>query len=67
MFLDSSTNRVENQNITDTSTMDSLEVVTYLLAALGVIVLGLCIVVASLLIYQYCRYKLNCMLRFSPI
>jgi len=37
------------------SKMDSLEAVTYLIAALGVIVLGLCITVACLLIYQYCR------------
>ena len=35
--------------------MDTLETITYLVAALGVIVLALCIVVASLLIYQYCR------------
>merc|ERR1712045_521115 len=37
------------------STMDSLEIVTYMTAGLGVIVLGLCIIVASLLIYLYCR------------
>ena len=35
--------------------MDSLEVVTYFIAALGVVVLGLCAVVAGILIYQYCR------------
>ena len=35
--------------------MDSLEIVTYMTAGLGVIVLGLCIIVASLLIYLYCR------------
>ena len=35
--------------------MDSFEVVTYFIAGLGVIVLSLCIVVAGILIYQYCR------------
>ena len=54
LSLDSSL-EPDSQSVNETSSMDSLDVVTYLLAALGVIVLGLCIVVASLLIYQYCR------------
>ena len=37
--------------------MDTLDIVTVLLAILGVIVLILCIVVAGLLIYQYCRLE----------
>ena len=35
--------------------MDGLESVTYFIAGLGVIVLSLCVIVAGLLIYQYCR------------
>ena len=35
--------------------MDTIELLTYLVAGLGVIVLGLCIVVACLIIYQHCR------------
>ena len=54
LSLDSSL-EPDSQSVNETSSMDSLDVVTYLLAALVVIVLGLCIVVASLLIYQYCR------------
>ena len=47
--------QIDNKSLNTTGSMDSLDVVTYLLAALGVIVLVLCIIVASLLIYQYCR------------
>ena len=35
--------------------MDSFELVTYFIAVLGVIVLCLCVVVASILIYHFCR------------
>eukprot|EP00092_Neocalanus_flemingeri_P005234 GFUD01005627.1.p1 GENE.GFUD01005627.1~~GFUD01005627.1.p1 ORF type:complete len:522 (+),score=149.56 GFUD01005627.1:86-1651(+) len=37
------------------SKMDTIELLTLLVAGLGVLVLGLCVVVASLLIYQHCR------------
>ena len=49
--------------------MDSFEVVTYFIAGLGVIVLSLCIVVAGILIYQYCRSvtRLNRDLRNSRL
>ena len=35
--------------------MDSFEAVTYFIAGLGVVVLSLCVVVAAILIYQFCR------------
>ena len=35
--------------------MDAIEILTLLVAGLGVLVLVLCSVVAALLIYQYCR------------
>ena len=37
------------------SGMDTLDIVTVLLAVLGVVVLILCVIVAGLLIYHYCR------------
>ena len=40
---------------TGPESMDGLESVTYFIAGLGVVVLSLCVVVAGLLIYQYCR------------
>ena len=43
----------------NTDRMDTIDLLTYLVAALGVLVLGLCVVVASLLIYQHFRYQLN--------
>ena len=39
----------------ETDRMDSFELMTYFMAALGVIVLCLCVVVASILIYHFCR------------
>ena len=42
-----------------TDTMDSFELVTYFIAVLGVIVLCLCVVVASILIYHFCRSVLS--------
>ena len=39
--------------------METIELLTYIVAGLGVIVLGLCVVVASLIIYQHCRYEDN--------
>lgn len=44
---------IEGVDIVDK--MDTIELLTYLVAGLGVIVLGLCIVVACLIIYQHCR------------
>ena len=41
--------------VIETDEMDSLELMTYFIAALGVIVLCLCVVVASILIYHFCR------------
>ena len=41
--------------VRETDEMDSLELMTYFIAALGVIVLCLCVVVASILIYHFCR------------
>merc|ERR1712013_309439 len=35
--------------------MDMIDTLTYLVVGLGVLVLGLCVVVASLIIYQHCR------------
>ena len=35
--------------------MDTIDLLTYLVVGLGVVVLGLCVVVASLIIYQHCR------------
>ena len=40
------------------SGMDTLDIVTVLLAVLGVVVLILCVIVAGLLIYHYCRYRI---------
>ena len=40
------------------SDMDTLDIVTVLLAVLGVVVLILCVIVAGLLIYHYCRYRI---------
>ena len=41
--------------VAETDKMDSMELMTYFIAALGVIVLCLCVVVASILIYHFCR------------
>ena len=41
--------------VVETGRMDSFELMTYFIAALGVIVLCLCVVVASILIYHFCR------------
>ena len=41
--------------VVETDKMDTFELMTYFIAALGVIVLCLCVVVASILIYHFCR------------
>ena len=45
--------------VEETDRMDSFELVTYFIAVLGVIVLCLCVVVASILIYHFCRSVLS--------
>jgi len=46
--------------------METIELLTYIVAGLGVIVLGLCVVVASLIIYQHCR-KLKRSGGYTPV